>query len=133
MKLKRRAGDFATVGVAVHLTLSAGPDAAVAAGGDSHCESAGIGLTAVGPKNLRAKRAEGFLRGNALTEETIARAASAAAEECSPTDDPLRGSAEYKREMVRVFTRRGIELSIARALSARRGGGGRERAGEASR
>ncbi len=79
------------------------------------CTYAGIGLTALGPKNLRASRAEASLVGKRLTKEAISEAASAAAEECAPTDDPLRGSAKYKREMAGLFTRRALELAAARA------------------
>lgn len=104
LKLERKAGDFATVGVAAQLWLK-----------DGSCTYAGIGLTALGPKNLRASRAEATLVGKEPTKEAIAQAASAAAAECSPTDDPLRGSAAYKREMAEVFTRRALEAAAARA------------------
>ena len=66
-------------------------------------------------KNLRAAAAESCLLGKDVTRETIADAAAAAAAECSPTDDPLRGSAEYKREMAAVFTGRALALAIRRA------------------
>jgi aerobic carbon-monoxide dehydrogenase medium subunit len=105
MKLERKAGDFATAGVAVQLAVE---------GGD-RCTSAGIGLTALGPKNLRASKAEASLVGKRLTKEVMSGAASAAAEECQPSDDPLRGSAKYKRDMAGVFTRRALELASARA------------------
>jgi aerobic carbon-monoxide dehydrogenase medium subunit len=105
MKLERKAGDFATAGVAVQLALEDG----------DRCTYAGIGLTALGPKNLRASKAEASLVGKRLTKEVMSEAASAAAEECQPSDDPLRGSAKYKREMAGVFTRRALELASARA------------------
>lgn len=108
MKLERKAGDFATVGVAVQLGIDEGTDGGV-------CTYAGIGLTAVGPKNLRAIRAESSLVGKRPTKDAIADASDAAAGECSPTDDPLRGSAAYKRDMTRVFTRRALELALSRA------------------
>jgi aerobic carbon-monoxide dehydrogenase medium subunit len=108
LKLERKAGDFATAGVAVQLALDEKDE------GD-RCTYAGIGLTAVGPKNLRASKAESRLVGKRLTKEAISEAASAAAEECAPTDDPLRGSAKYKREMAGLFTRRAVELAAARA------------------
>jgi len=108
LKLERKAGDFATAGVAVQLALDERDD------GD-RCTYAGIGLTALGPKNLRASKAEASLVGKRLTKEAISEAASAAAEECAPTDDPLRGSAKYKREMAGLFTRRALELAAARA------------------
>jgi aerobic carbon-monoxide dehydrogenase medium subunit len=112
MKLERKAGDFATAGVAVQLALEEED------GGD-RCAQAGIGLTALGPKNLRAKKAEASLVGRRLTKEVISEAASAAAEECAPTDDPLRGSAEYKRQMAGLVTRRALELAAARARKQR--------------
>src|SRR5438128_4289363 len=52
LKLERRVGAFATVGVAVQLALDAG-----------HIASAGIGLTAVGSRNIKAAEAEASLRG----------------------------------------------------------------------
>jgi aerobic carbon-monoxide dehydrogenase medium subunit len=109
LKLERKAGDFATVGVAVQLTLEASER------GSYYCTYAGIGLTALGAKNLRARGAEARLLGRKLTEEAIAESSSAAAKECEPTDDPLRGSAKYKREMAALFTRRALELAAARA------------------
>jgi len=113
MKLERKVGDFATAGVAVQLALEEGRN------GD-RCSYAGIGLTALGPKNLRASKAEACLLGARLTKDIVSRAASAAAEECAPTDDPLRGSAKYKRQMAGLFTRRAVEVAAARA----RGRGG---------
>jgi carbon-monoxide dehydrogenase medium subunit len=115
LKLERKAGDFATAGVAAQLVLEERKD------GD-RCTCAGIGLAALGPKNLRASNAEASLVGRRLTKEAISEAASAAAAECAPTDDPLRGSAKYKREMAGLFTKRAVELAIARAH--RRGGKG---------
>ena len=108
LKLERKAGDFATAAVAVQLALQEKGD------GD-YFTYAGIGLTALGPKNLRASNAEACLAGKRQTKAAVAAAASAAEKECSPTDDPLRGSAKYKREMAGVFTRRALELALSRA------------------
>jgi aerobic carbon-monoxide dehydrogenase medium subunit len=108
LKLERKAGDFATVGVAAQVALEEKRDG-------TFCTYAGIGLTALGPKNLRASKAEGCLVGRKLTTEILEDASSAAANECAPADDPLRGSAKYKREMAKVFTRRALELAFARA------------------
>jgi aerobic carbon-monoxide dehydrogenase medium subunit len=95
-KLERRVGDFATVAVGVHVSFSNG-----------NVERAGIALTGVGPRNLRAEAAEQALAGHALDDEAIAEAARLAAEAAEPRDD-IRGSAEYKRNVVRVFTERGL-------------------------
>ena len=104
LKLERKVGDFAIVGVAAYLTLDA--KGAVA--------SAGIGLTNVGPTALRARKAEEALRGGAPDEKVIAAAAQAAAAESQPASD-LRGPAEYKRDVVRVLTARALRRAIARA------------------
>jgi carbon-monoxide dehydrogenase medium subunit len=96
MKLKRRIGDYATVGVAVHLSL-----------GNGGVERAGIGLTGVGPANMRAEAAEEALAENELGDEAIAEAGRLAAEAAQPRSDE-RGSEDYKRQVVRVYTERGL-------------------------
>jgi aerobic carbon-monoxide dehydrogenase medium subunit len=95
-KLERKVGDFATVAVGIHVSFSNGS-----------VERAGIALTGVGPRNIRAEAAEQALIGHALDDEAIAEAARLAAEAAEPRDD-IRGSAEYKRNVVRVFTERGL-------------------------
>jgi aerobic carbon-monoxide dehydrogenase medium subunit len=96
LKLERKVGDFATVGVAVHLTMTNGS-----------VGRAGIALTGVGPINLRAEAAEQALAGRALDDEAIDEAARLAAEAAQPRTD-TRGTEEYKRNTVRVFTARGL-------------------------
>jgi aerobic carbon-monoxide dehydrogenase medium subunit len=105
VKLERRSGDFATVAVAVQISIDQ----------KGMCTYAGIGLTALGSKNLRASKAEEALVGKPLNSSSIQGAANAAMEDAQPTADPLRGSAEYKKEMAEVFTRRGLELALKRA------------------
>jgi carbon-monoxide dehydrogenase medium subunit len=105
LKLERKVGDFATVGVAVHLSMA-----------DGRVGRAGIALTAVGPTNLRATAAEEALAGSELTDEAIAEAARLAAEAAQPHSD-TRGSADYKRTVVRVFTERAVR-QVARAVGA---------------
>src|SRR5262245_39357668 len=96
IKLERKVGDYATAGVAVHLAMDNGK-----------IGRAGIALTGVGPSNLRATAAEESLAGAELNEDTISRAAQLAAEAAQPRTDN-RGSADYKRDVVRVFTERGL-------------------------
>lgn len=105
LKLERKVGDFATVAVAVQLELANGSISRV-----------GIGLTAVGPQNLVATRAEEILAGAQPTPEAFDEAARAAAAEAEPLSD-LRGSAEYKRQVVATYVRRGLAraLELARA------------------
>jgi carbon-monoxide dehydrogenase medium subunit len=98
LKLERRVGDFATVGVAVALELEG-----------STVSRAGIALTGVGGDAAPAALA---LTGRTLTGETIGEAADSAAGAARPRSDH-RGSAEYKRHMVHVFVTRILEAAAA--------------------
>ena len=104
LKLERKVGDFATAGVAAQITLD---DA-------GNCAKAGIGLTNVGMTPIKATKTEAFLAGKKLDEATIKQAAETAASESQPTDD-IRGSAEYKRDLVRVLTARALTRALDRA------------------
>jgi carbon-monoxide dehydrogenase medium subunit len=106
-KLERKIGDFATVGVAVQVELDGGK-----------ISRAGIGMTSVGEKNLKADAAEKSLSGKEPTDEVIAEAARLAAAAAEPKSD-IRGSAEYKKDVVRVFVQRGLKAAVARAKEAR--------------
>jgi carbon-monoxide dehydrogenase medium subunit len=106
LKLERKVGDFATVGVAVHLSLDNGK-----------VGRAGIALTGVAPRNMRATGAEESLAGAELNDDTIQAAAQLAAEAAQPRSDH-RGSAEYKRSVVRVFTERGLRKAAETARAA---------------
>ena len=94
LKLERRVGDFATVGVAVALELSG-----------TSVTRAGIALTGVGGSTIEAADAEQALTGRPLSAETIEQAAQLAADAAKPSTDH-RGSATYKRHMVRTFVTR---------------------------
>jgi carbon-monoxide dehydrogenase medium subunit len=107
LKLERKVGDYATAGVAVQLTLDA----------SGACASAGIGLTNVGAMAIEAGRAEEFLRNKPLDAGTIAQAAEITASAADPIDDH-RGSAEYKRDLVRVLAARALRLAASRAQGA---------------
>jgi carbon-monoxide dehydrogenase medium subunit len=104
LKLERKVGDFATAAVGAQLTL---------AGGDT-CATIGIGLTNVGPTPIKATRAEALLRGHRVDDARIREAARTAAEESDPAAD-LRGSVEYKRDLVRVLTARVLRRALERA------------------
>ena len=104
LKFERKAGDFATVGVAANVVLDK----------NDKITKVGIGLTAVAPAPFKATEAEKILLGNTPSAELVEEAAKAAAEMSDPMPD-LRGSAEYKREMARVFTRRALKLALERA------------------
>jgi carbon-monoxide dehydrogenase medium subunit len=105
LKLERKVGDFATVGVAVQLALD-----------DGKVDRAGIALTAVGSKNLEAEAAQQALADVQPSVDAFEEAARLAAEAANPTSD-VRGSADYKRAVVRTFVKRGLDraLELARA------------------
>jgi carbon-monoxide dehydrogenase medium subunit len=108
VKLERKVGDFATAAVAAQVTLSAA----------GVCEKVGIGLTNVGLTPIKATAAEGALRGKRPDDAAIAQAAKLAAEAAQPAED-LRGSVEYKRDLVRVLTGRALRRAVQRAGEAR--------------
>ena len=101
LKLERKVGDFATVGVAVFVSTERGI-----------VRRAGIGLTGVGATNIKAVAAEEALIGKRLSDKTIAQAAQLAADASDPKTD-VRGSAEYKRDVVRVFVARGLSQATS--------------------
>ncbi len=74
-------------------------------------ERARIVLGAVGPVPMRAKKAEQLLVGTLATEAALEEAGRAAAAECRPISD-IRGSEEYRRDMVRVFTKRALRKAL---------------------
>lgn len=102
-KLERKVGDYAIAGVAAQVTLD----------GDT-VTSAGIGLTNVGAKAIRAVQAEQFLAGKQLDDEVLREAGRLAAAAAQPSTD-LHGPAEYKRAMVRTLTMRALRTAAQRA------------------
>jgi len=99
LKLERRVGDFATVGVAVSVESSGGV-----------VRRAGIALTGVGGSTIAATDAAAALTGQPLTQDSITAAAELAAAAARPRTDH-RGSAEYKRHMVATFVERILSRS----------------------
>lgn len=100
---RRTEMELATVGVAVTLTLDG-----------EIVRDLRIVLAAVAPTPLRAHRAEAVLRGRPLADALIQEAAQAAMAEARPIGD-VRGSADYRRAVVGVLTRRAIEQSAEQA------------------
>lgn len=84
---------------------------------DGVCSEARIALGAVAPTVVRARQAELALRGRAITRELAAEAAELAAAEATPISD-LRATAEYRKHMVAVLTRRAIMAAADRAAAA---------------
>jgi len=101
LKLERRVGDFATASVAVFLDMH----------GDT-VHRAGCALAGVGGRTIDANAAISVLEGKTLTAENIEAAANAVAATAEPRTDH-RGSADYKRHIVKTFVTR-ILNGIAR-------------------
>lgn len=99
--LPRTADDYATVSAA----------AVVRRGPGNVCRDARIVLGAAGATPIRARAAEELLRGQELTADVIRAAAATVPDAVDPLDD-FRGSADYKREMAVVFTRRAVAQAL---------------------
>jgi carbon-monoxide dehydrogenase medium subunit len=102
VKVRHPASGFAVVGVAVNLSLDGGK-----------CQSAGIGITGVSPKAYRATKVESGLKGNALDAKTLSTACAHAADGVDVNSD-LYASAEYRKQLAMVYTRRSLEMAISR-------------------
>jgi carbon-monoxide dehydrogenase medium subunit len=103
-KLHQRASHFAIVGVAAALDVSGGTISA-----------ARVGLTGASTHAMRLSNVEAALAGKPLSDATIAAAAAVAGDGIDDLNADLHGSAEYRRSMVKVFTRRALEGARARA------------------
>jgi carbon-monoxide dehydrogenase medium subunit len=99
----RRELDIAVVGAAAQLTLS-----------DGRCTKARLALAAVAPVPLRATTAEQALEGRPVTPDRIEHAAELAVEAARPISDQ-RGSAEFRRHLVRTLARRTLTIALERA------------------
>ncbi|MGA2979755.1 MAG: xanthine dehydrogenase family protein subunit M [Terriglobales bacterium] len=103
LAFKRSAPVYPTASAAVQLTVA----------GDV-CQDAAIALGCVGLTAIRATEAETTLRGKILNGKTIATAAEAARAAADPQLD-MRGSAEYKRQLVVALVKRAIQIAMRRA------------------
>ncbi|HLJ60409.1 MAG TPA: xanthine dehydrogenase family protein subunit M [bacterium] len=106
MEIARRHGDFALAGVGVVLAVRRGRIA-----------EARIGLTGVGPTPMRAVRTERALAGRAPADALWTEAADAVREEIDPEGD-IHASAEYRRHVAGVLTRRALAEACARTAKA---------------
>src|SRR5208282_3974439 len=103
LAFKRSAPVYPSASVAVQLTMA----------GDV-CQDAAIALGCVGLTAIRASEAETCLRGQMLDDATIANAAEAARAAADPQPD-MRGSAEYKRQLVVALVKRAVHIATGRA------------------
>jgi aerobic carbon-monoxide dehydrogenase medium subunit len=106
LKLERKVGDWATVGVAGSLSLSNGS-----------ITRGGIGLTGVGLKNLEPTDAEAVLAGATPDDDVFAEAGRLAAAASDPVTD-VRGPAGYKRHIIEVYVQRGMARALEQAQAA---------------
>jgi CO/xanthine dehydrogenase FAD-binding subunit len=103
LEVSRRYGDFALVGVALWLTADA----------SGICTGGAISLTGVGPGPVRPRKAEERLLGEPLGEALFQQVAGAVSEELEPDSD-LHASADYRRRVGGVLTRRALAIAQAR-------------------
>jgi carbon-monoxide dehydrogenase medium subunit len=101
--LPRTEDDYATVAVAARAVRE-----------DGVCRGLRVALGAAGPTPIRASAVEQGLEGRGVSAAAVREAAELVADEVDPLDD-FRGSAEYKREMAVVFTRRALEQVLGMA------------------
>ena len=104
----RKIMDIAVVGIGIRLTLA--PDAAT-------INEARIALGAVAATVIRAEAAEEALAGEPASEDAFARAAELAQEAATPISD-VRGSAEFRRYLVGVMTKRCLSIAAERAQAS---------------
>lgn len=97
VELSRRHGDFAIVAVASVLFMEGG----------GFCQRASIALGGLAPTPVRAKEAEDLLVGQKITEALIEKTGIKAMEATDPESD-YHASAEYRKDMTRVFVQRGL-------------------------
>ncbi|HEY0480795.1 MAG TPA: xanthine dehydrogenase family protein subunit M [Kofleriaceae bacterium] len=107
LKIERKVGDYAVAAVAVQLELDG-----------KAIKHVRIGLTNVSPVPMRAKAAEAALAGKHPGDDVLEAAGKAAAAECDPSAD-LRGQIDYKRDLVRILTKRAVRRAIERAQGGR--------------
>jgi aerobic carbon-monoxide dehydrogenase medium subunit len=103
LAFKRAAPVYATASAAVQLTM----DGEV-------CKEAAIALGCVGLTAIKSKDAEAALRGQVVSEKTLAVAMEAARAAADPQSD-MRGSADYKRSLVAALVKRAIQIAVRRA------------------
>ena len=102
-KLHQRASHYAIVGVAAALEVS-----------DGTIRAARLGLTGAGPCAIRLKKVEEALASKKASTDTIAEAVQYATTDLQVVNADIHASAEYRRAMVPVFTRRALEAALKR-------------------
>ena len=96
----RRSGALAVVSVAVAINMEG-----------NVCREARIALGAAGPVPMRARQAEALLNNQVITDALLEEAGVVASRECNPRSS-IRGSEEYRRDLIKVLTRRALHKAI---------------------
>ena len=99
----REAIDFPLLGVAANITL---------ASNDGKCEQACLVLGAVSPKPVKITGIADILKGKTLTDERIEKVSEKAFKQANPLSNLMDCSAQYRKELVRVFTERAINAAL---------------------
>lgn len=105
IKQKKNAGDFSVAAVAVNFVLDS----------SERVKSAGIGLTSVGPRPIRAANAESFLEGKKVNDSVAREAATIIVSESEPSSD-FYGTVVYKKKVLLSIAEEAINLSYERAM-----------------
>ncbi|MCX5811839.1 MAG: FAD binding domain-containing protein [Proteobacteria bacterium] len=105
---RRQAMDLPILGIAARVTMEKTGEGLL-------CKDARIAMGVVAPRPIRAKEAEAFLKGKTISDDVLQEAGEIAASEATPRDS-FRGEAWYRKEMVKVLTRRAIMKAIERAM-----------------
>lgn len=108
LEVARRHHDFALVGVAATVTLD----------GKEHCQQAKMVFFSIGDGPVEARQAAEVLRGQTPTAEAILEAAEVAARDDVDPSTDINASAEYRRHLVRVLSRRALSEAVERARGA---------------
>ena len=103
LAFKRAAPVYPTASAAVQLTVESGV-----------CKDVAIALGCVGLTAIRATEAEGALRGKTIDAKAMATAAEAARAAADPQPD-MRGSADYKRQLVGALVKQATAIALRRA------------------
>jgi len=107
LAFKRCAPVYPSAAVAVQLTME-----------DGHCREARVCLAAVGLTPIRASEAEAALAGRPIDPQTTHAAAEAARAAADPQPD-MRGSADFKRQLIFTLTKRAVDIAARRARNER--------------
>jgi carbon-monoxide dehydrogenase medium subunit len=102
-KLHQRASRFAVVGVAAALDVR-----------DGVVASARVGLTGAASSPSRLESVEAALAGQPVSSDVVAAAAAVAGDGIEDLNEDIHASADYRRAMIRVFTRRALDRALAR-------------------